>query len=930
MQICDYLSRPIDAEKLKMTTYKDLRHPVLEKIKAPPNLPFRLSNAEFEKVNEQHIIPIIDLLHKSGINVSKQRELQVRLVEQPNRLPIKVAVNTPQFSQLIEHSDTDCVQHDKRLYLDQTNEGRVLLATLTDSMLNVESFQQMQKHDAFCIKIIERVADKNSQEAKNYFFKSGVLMKRTQKMYTPYVLVVPECLIKSLLQYFHGSFATAHCGSRKLINILQARFYWPRLAKMTKKYVRECPLCLYQKPSRVAVTSHGITPTPSRPNQLINIDLVGPFPRSIDNARYLLTVIDEFTKFAIAIPIPSKETETVAKALVQHWITVFGQPMKIHSDQGGDTDSPFISELCQTLNIQKSRTPGYSPWSNGGIERFHSTMETTLRIMMTNVNSKYWSRQIPYIIMAYNGIPHSTTKMAPNMILFGNNNISNHIVPVIPIDHPMYTTNDHLKAIREAQQLSWSIVKQHILASKRSRYNPTKSNPFKLGQFVLIKNHAFKGLGSKKLANKYEGPYRIIRKYPNTLGVVHYTKDWNPNSPPPMHHQHDDRARIEIKIVNPRHCIAYTASVEPEMSWNDKLAETFFNKLKLTQQGDAADDDVDLLAGFRYPTHSRRHRKNSSSSDNSGPSLPPPDNAGQQPQQQQPQQQQPANLAGPEDGLFARDESSSDSSDDEHSEHDGEFFDDTIGHQLLGDRRETSESEDSDENAGPELVDPDYDEASDAEQPAGIDEIEIHTTPLPSVAREESEKTPSKTPTQQKQGKTPPRLERKQSREATLARDKDEAGPSDMSARAQAWRKQHTKADYAAASSDDERDEPKHPKTLSFSPARKDVAPPPKIPLKMNPKFFEASTSARSQKTVRTPPQTRTVPATPSIEPAPPSTKYSLRPTPKQSLKAMESGQAPIQRQKSHLAPSQVTTSQTAHGDEYSSEDEAPGELDRV
>ena len=61
--------------------------------------------------------------------------------------------------------------------------------------------------------------------------------------------------------------------------------------------------------------------------------------------KYILTVIDGFSKFAHAIPIRNKEAKTVAKCLVEKVFCSFGKPARLHSDRG----SEFVNEIITNL-----------------------------------------------------------------------------------------------------------------------------------------------------------------------------------------------------------------------------------------------------------------------------------------------------------------------------------------------------------------------------------------------------------------------------------------------------------------------------------------------------------------------------------------------------------------------------------------------------
>ena len=66
----------------------------------------------------------------------------------------------------------------------------------------------------------------------------------------------------------------------------------------------------------------------------IAVDGLGPLPVSDSGNKYLLIVVDYFTKWPEAYPLPNQEASTVADILVREFVSRFGVPMKLHSDQG--------------------------------------------------------------------------------------------------------------------------------------------------------------------------------------------------------------------------------------------------------------------------------------------------------------------------------------------------------------------------------------------------------------------------------------------------------------------------------------------------------------------------------------------------------------------------------------------------------------------
>ena len=58
----------------------------------------------------------------------------------------------------------------------------------------------------------------------------------------------------------------------------------------------------------------------------------------------------------------------VARVFVDEFVSRFGAPTHLHTDQG------LIRELCQLLGIAKTRTTPYHPQSDGMIERINRTL----------------------------------------------------------------------------------------------------------------------------------------------------------------------------------------------------------------------------------------------------------------------------------------------------------------------------------------------------------------------------------------------------------------------------------------------------------------------------------------------------------------------------------------------------------------------------
>jgi IS30 family transposase len=83
----------------------------------------------------------------------------------------------------------------------------------------------------------------------------------------------------------------------------------------------------------------------------LHIDLVGPLPTSRDGYTHLFTVIDRSTRWAEAIPLRSTSAASCADALVSGWVSRFGVPEQVTSDQGRQFCSSVWDALSRQLGI---------------------------------------------------------------------------------------------------------------------------------------------------------------------------------------------------------------------------------------------------------------------------------------------------------------------------------------------------------------------------------------------------------------------------------------------------------------------------------------------------------------------------------------------------------------------------------------------------
>ena len=100
------------------------------------------------------------------------------------------------------------------------------------------------------------------------------------------------------------------------------------------------------------------------------------------------------------------------------WFYVYGNPTRIHSDQGQSFDNQIMQHLYALYGVEQSTTAPYNPCDNAQCERFNHTM-IGLLTSLSKEQKDNWPLHLPSLVFAYNAMLHSTTGYQPYELMFG-------------------------------------------------------------------------------------------------------------------------------------------------------------------------------------------------------------------------------------------------------------------------------------------------------------------------------------------------------------------------------------------------------------------------------------------------------------------------------------------------------------------------------
>ena len=85
------------------------------------------------------------------------------------------------------------------------------------------------------------------------------------------------------------------------------------------------------------------------------MDLLDLSVTSAKGNRYVLVMVDCFSRWTEACPLPDKTALSVADAFFQYVVCRFGMPSVIHSDQGREFENKVMHELCLLCGAHKNQ-----------------------------------------------------------------------------------------------------------------------------------------------------------------------------------------------------------------------------------------------------------------------------------------------------------------------------------------------------------------------------------------------------------------------------------------------------------------------------------------------------------------------------------------------------------------------------------------------
>ena len=435
---------------------------------------------------------------------------------------------------------------------------------------NDESIRTAQLGDNTIAKVLQWISSGSrpqssrelSPDEKTYFnsyhrlsVKNGLLYRSWEPLNcsstNKQLLCIPHVLQNDIIDICHSIPLSGHYGKEKTFAKLTSRFYFPKMRQKLELFIDNCELCIKKAQNKKNPKAPLQPFVATYPNDVLQIDIIENLPSS-NGYHAILTMIDRYTMYAEAVPLRNTKVETIARAVLNEYISRHGIPTAVYSDRGGNVHTAdLIQALYRIMKIDKFATTARRPQGNGGCERFNGTLKRLLWAYCQE-NPKNWVNCLDQVLFAYRTTVHSSTNYSPFFLRYGTH-------PRLPVDVITGTLPHELvdkPHCQYARDLFYKLhdvyefVRKHLNAKQVSMKKRWDRNAhvkhYNVNDWVYVWKPAPPKCDFRKFYDHYKGPFKITAKvtdytykielHEGKFDIVHTEKLRAAKPPKPKNH----------------------------------------------------------------------------------------------------------------------------------------------------------------------------------------------------------------------------------------------------------------------------------------------------------------------------------------------------------------------------------------------------------
>ena len=252
-------------------------------------------------------------------------------------------------------------------------------------------------------------------------FGSGEYTLQNGRLYYKDLVVVDTSQLQDLLQRIYNSPETTQNSPMGLYNKVKLATEGISYRDCENFINKQRPYVIMRKP--VPKYKKGVIPIISNyPKQLYEMDFIdmSKFNKNNKGIKFVLNIIDHFSKYAWSFPFKSRDTSNIISSL-NHIIDEYGVSRSLRADN--EFKSIALKDFYKIYGIVFKVSEPYHPQTNGCIERFNQTLKHKIYQMMKLYNNVTYVDYLDKLLFNYNRSIHSAHKIRPIDVMIGDTKI---------------------------------------------------------------------------------------------------------------------------------------------------------------------------------------------------------------------------------------------------------------------------------------------------------------------------------------------------------------------------------------------------------------------------------------------------------------------------------------------------------------------------
>lgn len=337
--------------------------------------------------------------------------------------------------------------------------------------------------------------------------------------------------VKDTLRTIHDTHT--HFATEISSQTAVSTYFWPTMLEDINEWCRTCPQCQFLGPLR---PTRAILPIITiAPMDMIGMDYVGPIkPESLTGNKYILIVVDYFTRFVWAKAVPVANSQATSDFLNEIAAT-FGWPIVAYSDNGSHFHK-FCTTTLEGNGVKQIFAPISHPQSVGLSERYVQAVLAGLRKVLQGDPQRMWKWDefLPIVVHSLRLRPVRSLGYSPYKLMLGFEprahrselSIDERIRAAVATIVPEQEISDHICAAGDRAELVKMAKHDEIrdLSSKlrsdeyerRAKIGGTAQDRRlrkwalpEQGDLVLVRRTYQDGIKGHKLEPRWQGPMEV-------------------------------------------------------------------------------------------------------------------------------------------------------------------------------------------------------------------------------------------------------------------------------------------------------------------------------------------------------------------------------------------------------------------------------------